>query len=101
MSAKRKVDAIDDSKPAPIPANFHQVILDSVGDFTWGFGSQFFITCKHGNFIYSDPDYNGDNTIRRTRHTLQSWMDQVVDGYGRDKGEHVIRNYVNPNVRFI
>lgn len=61
-----------------------------IGDFTWNFGNKFFIETAEGNFIWSDPDYNGDNTIRKFNGTLQ---DYFGDSFGRDKGKHYISDY--------
>lgn len=33
------------------------------GEFTWDFGQLFFIETDKGNFIWSDPDYGGNNTL--------------------------------------
>jgi hypothetical protein len=53
------------------------------GDFTWDFGCHFFIETAHGNFIWSDPDYNGDNTIQKTDLTCAEYFGS---SFGRCKG---------------
>ena len=39
-------------------------LLNLIGDFTWLWNDIFFIETEQGNFVWSDPEYNGDNTIR-------------------------------------
>ena len=72
--------------------------LDTVGEFTWGFGNEFFIETPEGNFVWSDPDYSGDNTIRFFNGTYQDWCKHQNLPYGRDKGKHTIRGYCGENV---
>jgi hypothetical protein len=73
-------------------------LLDREGDFTWDFGQNFFIETSIGNFIWSDPDYNGDNTIKPFKGTIQEYFEP---SYGRDKGKHIIRNYCGDDVKIV
>lgn len=57
---------------------------NTIGEFTWDFGQEFFIETDVGNFVYSDPDYNGDNTVKETGQTYSEW---IAPQYGRDKGK--------------
>jgi hypothetical protein len=66
------------------------ILEDMMGDFTWDFGQKFFIEASVGNFVWSDPDYNGDGSMERYSGTIQDWFD---GGYGRDKGTHRIGSY--------
>ncbi len=75
-------------------------LLSLVGDFTWFWGQTFFIETSEGNFIWSDPDYNGDNTIRSTNESLEQYCKNSNVPCGRDKGTHVIENYCGKNVIF-
>lgn len=34
-----------------------------IAEFNWGFGKEWFLRTNKGNFIWSDPEYGGDNTI--------------------------------------
>lgn len=61
-----------------------------VGDFTWDFGQEFFVQTSAGNFVFSDPEYNGDRTLRPYKGTLRQWL---KGGYGRDKGKHLVREF--------
>jgi hypothetical protein len=61
-----------------------------IGEFIWNFGSEFFIETDYGNFIWSDPDYGGDNTIRKYRGSFSKY---IKGGFGRDKGRHKIFDF--------
>jgi hypothetical protein len=60
------------------------------GEFTWNFGSYFFIETSQGNFIWHDPDYGGDGSIQSYQGTYQKW---IGSSFGRSKGNHIIGNY--------
>lgn len=62
-----------------------------VGHFTWSFGQEFFIETEQGNFVWSDPDYNG--TIRTFKGNYHTWVKQINIPYGRNKGHHIIKQY--------
>jgi hypothetical protein len=69
-------------------------ILNLVGEFTWDFGSQFYIATEQGNFVWSCPDYNGDNSLIPTDKTYVQWIESDKGHYGRDKGTHIIGQYI-------
>ncbi len=73
--------------------------LEDYAKFTWDFGHSFFLETAKGNFIWRDPEYGGDNTIRRFDGAYGDWMKEPQ--YGRDKGVHVIGAYCGKDVRFI
>lgn len=74
-------------------------VLDDLAEFTWNFGSQFFIETKnHGNWVWSDPDYQGDHTLTKTELTVQQWLAPL---YGRDKGKGIVRYFVGEDVRIV
>lgn len=74
-------------------------LLSEVGEFTWFFGHEFFIETTKGNWVHSDPDYDGDNTLCPTDHTLESFCKDVVGApFGRDKGKHFLKNYLPHDV---
>lgn len=76
-----------------------EAILDEVGDFTWNFGSEFFVETSKGNFIWSDPDYGGDNTLTRFVDTYRAYDSENNFRGGRSKGKHVIRSYCSDKVK--
>jgi hypothetical protein len=76
-------------------------LLDIVGHFTWSYGERFFIETSEGNFVWSDPDYDGDNTLRRFHGGYSDWCKDVGIPYGRDKGRHVLRMYCGDDVKVI
>ena len=70
--------------------------IDDIGEFTWNFASHFLIETSKGTFVWSDPDYMGDNTIRpyvgnKANFTEEGFM-------GRCKGTHVIGEYCGKDV---
>ena len=74
------------------------ITLDSFASFTWDFGQNFILEVGGNCYIWSDPDYNGDNTIR----PLAGTFDEYFKGYfGRDKGIHRIIDYCGPNVSIL
>jgi hypothetical protein len=75
--------------------------LDDIGRFTWSFGRYFHIETNKGNFIWSDPDYGGDNTIRHTDMNYMQWRQYLQLPFGRDKGEHIIRDYCGIDVKMV
>ena len=76
-------------------------ILDLEGDFTWCWGMHFFVEMNSGNFVWSDPDYGGDNTLTKFVGTYQEFIKQCDVPYGRSKGNHIIRNYCGPDVKVV
>jgi hypothetical protein len=75
-----------------------EILKNLIGEFTWDFGQKFFIETAEGNFIYSDPDYNGDNTIRPYKGTLKEFF---KGSYGRDKGKHFIEAYCGSEFTYV
>lgn len=85
--ADKKVSGIDREK-----------LLDSIGNFTWDFGQQFFVETKHGNYVWSDPDYYGDNSFTKFEGSYKKWIKQTTAPYGRDKGTHLLRSYCGDQI---
>lgn len=73
-------------------------ILELIGDFTWSFGNQFFIETPNGNFVWSDPDYGGNNILKSFNSNYEDWCKSLNIPYGRDKGRHKIRDYCGENI---
>ena len=69
-------------------------ILDLIGDFTWGWSDQFFIETDQGNFIWSDPQYGGDNSLKSFDGYIEDWYKIHGIDYGRSKGQHRIGDYI-------
>ena len=67
---------------------------DLVGDFTWDFDNKFFIKTRKGNFVWSDPGYNGTNILTPFNGGLKEFFKDSYC-YGRAKGTHVIKDYCN------
>ena len=69
--------------------------LDSIAEFTWDFGQNFILKVDNRFYIWSDPDYNGDNTIRPLKGTFAEYFRGF---FGRDKGTHRISDYCGQDV---
>lgn len=79
-----------------------KINLDTVCDFTWMWNDRFHLEAEDGKaFIWSDPDYGGDNTIRPHRMTQQDYAKTKPQPWGRDKGKHRIRDYCGEDVRIL
>lgn len=79
--------------------------LDTVCDFTWMWDDRFHLETEDGKaYIWSDPDYGGDNTIRPTFKTQADYAKEFEGksmAWGRDKGKHTIRDYCGEDVEII
>lgn len=69
------------------------------GRFTWTWGKEFFIETSEGNFIYSDPDYGGDNTLRSVDASYKEWSEPY--SFGRDKGRHYITDFCGESFQLL
>ena len=74
---------------------------DSIANFCWSFGMYFFLETRHGNFIWSDPDYGGDNTIKKFNGDLKRFLKKIDIPFARDKGQHRISSYCGEGVRIL
>ncbi len=73
--------------------------LNQRAHFTWSFGKEFFIVINNKeNYIWNDPEYGGDNTIKKFDGTYNEWCWKIGIPYGRDKGDHIIKNYCGEDV---
>jgi hypothetical protein len=68
-------------------------LAQTVGEFVWLFSYEFFIETAIGNFIWKDPDYNGDGSIRKYDGNLKQYLQKTHIPFGRDKGKHLIGDY--------
>ena len=78
-----------------------KLTLDDSGNFCWNYMDSFFIETSKGNFIWSDPDYEGDNTIRPYKGTLGDYCKKTGLVCLRDKGWHSIRGYCGDDVKIL
>ena len=72
--------------------------LNTIADFTWMWDDKFFLETSEGNFVWSDSDYQGDNTIVPFNGTIADYCEQTMISFGRDKGKHTIRGYCGEDV---
>lgn len=75
--------------------------LELSGDFTWNFNLYFFIELSIGSFVWSDPDYGGDNSFRKVDYSYKEWCRLSNIPYGRCKGKHRISDYCGRNIRVL
>jgi hypothetical protein len=76
-------------------------LLKLTGSFSWDFGCYFLIeTCK-GNFVWSDPEYHGENTIQPFAGTVEDFYKNHHVPYVRDKGIHFIKDYCGEDFTMI
>lgn len=68
-------------------------VLDEIADITYMWGCHFFLETSLGNFIWQDPDYEGDNTISLFLGNYHQACAFLEIPYGRGKGQHVVRAY--------
>jgi len=79
--------------------------LDSECEFTWMWGRDFHLQAEDGRaYLWSSPDYGGDNTIRPHHRTISDYgrlYQHNPTAWGRDKGQHRIRDYCGNGVIFV
>jgi hypothetical protein len=78
-----------------------EMLLNSMGEFAWAWNYKFFIETGYGNYVWHDPDYGGDNTIRKYNGTLRAFIQEEGISVVRDKGEHILRNYCGSEVKAV
>lgn len=82
-----------------IPTN-REELLGLTGEFLWDFGQYFLIQTERGNFVWSDPDYSGDDTIRPFNGDYDAFLTTANVPFCRSKGTHVIANYVTEKTEY-
>lgn len=75
-----------------------EMLTDTVAKFTWTFGCDFFLETPIGNFVWSDPDYHGDNTIKPYKGSIR---DYFGNSFGSDKGKHTVAGYCGEDFIFV
>lgn len=74
------------------------LVLNTIGEFTWFWNDKFFVETEFGNFIWSDPDYNGNNTFTFTKMNIKRFCKNQKVPFGRSKGKHIIKVYCGENI---
>jgi hypothetical protein len=52
-------------------------------------------------WVWSDPEYGGDNTIRPYKGDYQSFCKDINIEYGRCKGQNTVRKYCGESVKLL
>lgn len=76
-------------------------LFQAEGNFIWMFGKEFFIETAVGNYVWSSPDYNGTNEIRKITVPLETYQKQKGIPFGRCKGRHRVGVYVGQDARLV
>lgn len=72
-------------------------VLEVVGEFTWNFGTDFFVETPVGRFVWSSPEYGGTDTLCRYRCTYDEW---IAPDFGRAKGMHTLYAFCGDTFTF-
>ena len=75
-----------------------QKLLNTIGEFSWNFGNKFFVETPGANYVWSDPDYSGDNTFTLYNGSYTDWLKVEGLEFARDKGKHIIGNYCGNDI---
>lgn len=75
--------------------------LDTIAEFSWDFHQTFFVETEYGNFIWSDPSYGGDNTLRGFNGTHTMWLNEINLDCSRCKGNHRLGRYCGSDVDIV
>lgn len=77
------------------------MLLDSVAHFTQRIDTdEFYVETDNGNFIFSDPQAGGSNTLKPCSFSYAQWTRKYGKAI-RDRGRHVIRNFCGNGVRVV
>jgi hypothetical protein len=68
--------------------------LHEAAEFSWSFHYRFFLQTEYGNYVWNDPDYEGDNTITPFYGGLRDFCKWANIPFTRDKGHHIIGDYI-------
>jgi hypothetical protein len=81
-------------------------VRNLTGDFCWYFGSNWAIQVGRDVYIWSGPEYCGDNTIYKYPKKVVSiadykeMTDEVFGSYGRAKGLKHIGSMISEDVKW-
>lgn len=78
-----------------------KLTTSDIANFVWLWGKEFFLETEKGNYIWSDPDYGGDNTICPYKGSFKEYLKKIGVYYGRGKGKHYIVNYCGEDVKIL
>ena len=74
-------------------------LLNTNGKFLWNHADKFFIETVLGNFIWSDPDMGGSNSLFPYGGTFLDWNAKAnKNSLCRDKGTHVLKDFCGADV---
>lgn len=71
-----------------------EVLLSETANFIWMFDHRFFVETKFGNFVWSDPDYNGNDTVTPFKGSYNGFCNISGTLFGRCKGQRLIRDFI-------
>ena len=75
---------------------------NDTAEFLWSFHDKWLLITEYkGSFIWSDPEYGGDNTIKPFSGSIWNFCKTERIPYTRGKGTHVIGSYCGPDVKII
>lgn len=75
--------------------------VNDTAEFLWSFHDKWLLVTEQGNFVWSDPEYSGDGTIRSFSGSPKDFCKAERIPYTRGKGTHVIGSYCGPDVKII
>jgi hypothetical protein len=76
--------------------------INTSANFCWNFCSHFLVHTDIGDFIWDDPDYNGDNTFTYVgQMSVKQFCKDEDILYVRDKGTHIIKKYCGPDIKIV
>ena len=76
------------------------ITKDSLAEFLWTHGSEWLLIVEDESYIWSDPEYGGDGTIRPMNQEDVERFNRAEEGCAlRDKGVHRVGNYCGESVK--
>lgn len=72
--------------------------LNCQAEFDWSFGDKWYVITPYGNFVWSDPDYGGDNTFTKVSYNCKKFCQIEHIPYVRFKGKHTVRGYCGEEI---
>ena len=75
-------------------------LLTKRAEFVWMFDKFWFVEVigGNGNYVWSDPEYDGDNTFIHTNHDYQQFVKAKGYRVGRGLGRHFIKDYCGDEI---
>lgn len=73
--------------------------LEDLATFAWSFHYRFFLeTTLAGNYVWNDPDYDGDNVITPFAGSSKDFCRNINVPFLREKGTNTVGQYCGPSV---